>query len=48
MPANYSVAEYLLNRLAENGIGHLLSDVPGDYKLFFLDRVRMGQSRSVE
>jgi indolepyruvate decarboxylase len=38
MPIHYSVADYLLDRLAECDIGHLFG-VPGDYNLFFLDHV---------
>ncbi|EHA6982067.1 alpha-keto acid decarboxylase family protein [Salmonella enterica] len=34
----YTVADYLLNRLAGCGIGHLFG-VPGDYNLQFLDHV---------
>ncbi|EMD3403023.1 alpha-keto acid decarboxylase family protein [Salmonella enterica] len=34
----YTVADYLLDRLAECGIGHLFG-VPGDYNLQFLDHV---------
>lgn len=38
MQTLYSVADYLLDRLAECGIHHLFG-VPGDYNLQFLDRV---------
>ncbi len=38
MNASYSVADYLLDRLAGCGIGHLFG-VPGDYNLQFLDHV---------
>lgn len=38
MQTPYSVADYLLDRLAGCGIGHLFG-VPGDYNLQFLDRV---------
>lgn len=34
----YTVADYLLDRLAGCGIGHLFG-VPGDYNLQFLDHV---------
>ena len=38
MQTPYSVADYLLDRLAGCGVGHLFG-VPGDYNLQFLDRV---------
>lgn len=38
MPSHYSVADYLLDRLAGCGISHLFG-VPGDYNLQFLDNV---------
>ncbi|HCB3588592.1 alpha-keto acid decarboxylase family protein [Citrobacter koseri] len=38
MQTPYSVADYLLDRLAGCGIGHLFG-VPGDYNLQFLDHV---------
>lgn len=38
MSAHYSVADYLLDRLASLGISHLFG-VPGDYNLQFLDNV---------
>lgn len=38
MNTSYSVADYLLDRLAECGITHLFG-VPGDYNLRFLDNV---------
>ncbi|EBO9816845.1 alpha-keto acid decarboxylase family protein [Salmonella enterica] len=38
MQNSYTVADYLLDRLAGCGIGHLLG-VPGDYNLQFLDHV---------
>ena len=38
MQTQYSVADYLLDRLAGCGVGHLFG-VPGDYNLQFLDHV---------
>ncbi|QHA88598.1 alpha-keto acid decarboxylase family protein [Serratia rhizosphaerae] len=38
MNAHYTVADYLLDRLAQIGIRHLFG-VPGDYNLHFLDHV---------
>jgi Pyruvate decarboxylase and related thiamine pyrophosphate-requiring enzymes len=38
MQMSYSVADYLLDRLADCGVDHLFG-VPGDYNLQFLDRV---------
>lgn len=38
MTHDYTVADYLLDRLAQVGIGHLFG-VPGDYNLRFLDHV---------
>lgn len=38
MQNSYTVADYLLDRLAGCGIGHLFG-VPGDYNLQFLDHV---------
>lgn len=38
MKPHYCISDYLLDRLAECGIGHLFG-VPGDYNLQFLDRV---------
>lgn len=38
MQTAYSVADYLLDRLAGCGVGHLFG-VPGDYNLQFLDHV---------
>ena len=38
MQTPYSVADYLLDRLAGCGVGHLFG-VPGDYNLQFLDHV---------
>lgn len=38
MSKNYTVADYLLDRLAQMGIRHLFG-VPGDYNLQFLDHV---------
>lgn len=38
MQTPYTVADYLLDRLAGCGIGHLFG-VPGDYNLQFLDHV---------
>lgn len=38
MKTQYTVADYLLDRLAECGVGHLFG-VPGDYNLQFLDHV---------
>ena len=36
MTASYTVADYLLDRLADCGVDHLFG-VPGDYNLQFLD-----------
>lgn len=38
MQTPYTVADYLLDRIAGCGIGHLFG-VPGDYNLQFLDHV---------
>ncbi|CQJ04885.1 indole-3-pyruvate decarboxylase [Yersinia frederiksenii] len=38
MTSHYTVADYLLDRLAEIGIRHLFG-VPGDFNLHFLDHV---------
>lgn len=38
MSASYTIADYLLDRLADYGIDHLFG-VPGDYNLQFLDHV---------
>lgn len=38
MQTSYTVADYLLDRLADCGVDHLFG-VPGDYNLQFLDRV---------
>lgn len=38
MTASYTVADYLLDRLADCGVDHLFG-VPGDYNLQFLDHV---------
>ena len=38
----YTVGDYLLNRLAELGAGHLFG-VPGDFTLNFLDTVMAHQ-----
>lgn len=43
MKAQYTVADYLLDRLAECGVGHLFG-VPGDYNLQFLDHVIASQT----
>ena len=40
MQTPYSVADYLLDRLAGCGVGHLFG-VPGDYNLQFLDHVNI-------
>ena len=36
--STYTVADYLLDRLAESGVRHLFG-VPGDFTLAFLDHV---------
>ncbi|MCS2149751.1 alpha-keto acid decarboxylase family protein [Scandinavium manionii] len=38
MQSNYTIADYLVDRLAECGIDHMFG-VPGDYNLQFLDHV---------
>ncbi|MBJ3815157.1 indolepyruvate decarboxylase [Shimwellia pseudoproteus] len=43
MNTQYTVADYLLDRLAECGVDHLFG-VPGDYNLQFLDHVIASQS----